>query len=256
MTQSDGATIPRLRLGILLWLAGTLGAVTVAVGVLPQLAAKMPLPAPVWVLIIAGGFQSALLVALAVWGGTALAAKVGLHAPAFEAAASRRPLLPALRPQVLPGLIAGLPGGLLLFASLRLSPARIAALQVQFTPPLYARVLYGGITEEVLLRWGLMTVITWLAWRTFQRQRGAVKPALVWLAIGASAVAFGAGHLPVANYLLGSLNVSVVVFVIGVNAVFGLLFGWLFWRRGLESAMIAHATTHIVNYLLIPFFPR
>ena len=253
MTESDTAPIPQLRLGLLLWLAATLGAVTVAVGVLPQLASKMPLPAPVWVLVIAGGFQSALLVALAVWGGTALAPQVGLHAPAFEAAASRRALLPTLRPQVLPGLIAGLPGGLLLFASLRLSPARVAALQGQFTPPLYARVLYGGITEEVLLRWGLMTLFTWLAWRSFQRQRGPVKPALTWLAIGASAVAFGAGHLPVANYLLGSLTVPVVVFVIGVNATFGFLFGWLFWRRGLESAMIAHATTHIVNYLLAAF---
>lgn len=250
MTRTDTAPLPRLRVGILLWSAGTLGAVTVAIGVLPPLSATLPLPAPLWLIMLASVFQSALLVALAVWGGTALAPAVGLRAPAFEAAATRRPIMPALRPQILPGLIAGVLGGLLLFASLRLSPAAIATLQGQFTPPLYARVLYGGITEEVLLRWGLMTVFTWLAWRLFQAKRGAVKPGVAWLAIAVSALLFGVGHLPVASYLIGSLNGPVVLFVVSLNATFGSLFGWLFWRRGLESAMVAHAMTHFVGYLV------
>jgi membrane protease YdiL (CAAX protease family) len=248
MTKTDTAPMPRLRVGILLWSAGTLGAVTVAVGVLPQISAKMPLPAPLWLITLASVFQSALVVALAVWSGTALAPAVGLRAPAFEAAATRRPVMPALKPQVLPGLIAGVLGGLLLFVSLWLSPAAIAGLQDQFSPPLYARMLYGGITEEVLLRWGLMTAFTWLAWRYVQGKRGAVNPGLTWLAIAVSALLFGVGHLPVASYLIGSLNGPVVVFVVGLNATFGLLFGWLFWRRGLESAMVAHAVTHLVSY--------
>lgn len=248
MTETDTAPLPRLRLGILLWSAGTLGAVTVAVGVLPPISAKMPLPGPLWLIMLASVFQSALLVALAVWGGTALAPAVGLRAPGFEAAAIRRPIMPVLKPQILPGFIGGVLGGLLLFASLLLSPPAIAAVQDQFNPPLYARVLYGGITEEVLLRWGLMTAFTWLAWRFFQGKRGAVNPGLIWLAIAMSALLFGVGHLPVASYLIGSLNAPVVLFVVGLNATFGLLFGWLFWRRGLESAMVAHAVTHVVSY--------
>ncbi len=243
------APIPRLRVGLLLWAAGMLGAVTVTVAILPQVAAKTPLPAPLWLLALASAFQSGLLVALAVWGGVSLAPAVGLRAPAFEAAATRTPIMPALKPQILPGFIAGVPGGLLLFASLRSSPVPIA-LQEQFTPPLYARMLYGGITEEVLLRWGLMTAFTWLLWRTIQSRRGAVKPGLTWLAIAASALLFGIGHLPVAAHLIGSLDGPVVLFVVGVNAAFGVLFGWLFWRRGLESAMIAHAATHLVSHLL------
>lgn len=249
MTTPGTTPIPKLRLGILLWSAGTLGAVAVTVGLLPQLSANMPLPGPLWLIMAASFSQSALLVALAVWGGVALAPAVGLRAPAFEAAALRRPIMAVLKPQILPGLIAGVPGGLLLFASLRLSPAPIAALQGQFTPPLYARVLYGGITEEVLLRWGLMTVFTWLTWRFVQRKSSAVKVELVWLAIAASALLFGAGHLPLAHFLLGSLNGPVVLFVVGLNAAFGLLFGWMYWRRGLESAMVAHAVTHLVSYV-------
>jgi membrane protease YdiL (CAAX protease family) len=110
-------------------------------------------------------------------------------------------------------------------------------------------LFYGGITEEVLLRWGLMTAITWLAWRFFQGKRGAVSPGLTWLAIAVSALLFGVGHLPAVSFLIGSLNGPVVLFVVGLNATFGLLFGWLFWRWGLESAMVAHAVTHLVSYV-------
>jgi hypothetical protein len=45
------------------------------------------------------------------------------------------------------------------------------------------------------------------------------------------------------------LTGGVVLFVVGVNAAFGVLFGYLFWRYGLEAAMIAHITTHVVSYL-------
>lgn len=253
MAKSDITPIPRLRIGMLLWSAATLGAVSVAVGVLPQLAAQMPLPAPLWLIMIASVFQSALLVALAALGGVALAPAVGLRAPAFEAAARRRSILPALKPQIVPGFMGGVLGGLVLFASLRLSPAAIAEVQSQFNPPLYARMLYGGLTEEVLLRWGVMTAFTWLAWRLFQGRGGAVNARLVWLAIAVSALLFGAGHLPVASVLIGSLNGPVVLFVVGLNATFGVLFGWLFWQWGLEAAMIAHALTHLVNYVVSPF---
>jgi len=238
------------RLGILLWLAGTLGAATVAVGVLPSLGSQMPLPAPLWLIMIASVLQSALLIALAAWAGTALAPAVGLRAPAFEAAASGGDTMAALKPQLVPGLIVGAVGGLLLFGSLRSPPAAMATMQGQFNPPFYARVLYGGVTEEVLLRWGLMTVFAWLAWRFLQRRSGAVTRGQMWLAIVASALLFGAGHLPVAAYLIGSLSAPVVFFVVGVNAIFGVLFGWLYWRRGLESAMIAHAMAHLVSYAI------
>ena len=245
--------IDRLRCGVLLWSAGVLGAVAVTVGVLPQLTTQVALPAPLWLITLASFFQSSLLIALAVWSGVALTPTVGLRAPAFEAVATGGSVATALKPQVLPGLVAGLLGGLLLFASLRLSPAPISALAQRFNPPLFARILYGGLTEELLLRWGLMTAFTWLAWRFLQGRRGTVKPGVVWLANAASALLFGAGHLPAASVLIGPLDFNVVFFVVGVNSTFGLLFGWLYWQRGLESAMVAHAMTHFVSYLITQF---
>jgi membrane protease YdiL (CAAX protease family) len=226
-----------------------LGVVAITATVLPQLLGEVTLPAPLWVVSLASVAQSALLVALAVWAGVTLGPKVGLRAPAFEAAVTARPIAPALRSQLLPGLIAGVLGGMLLFAVSRHAPAALAEVQERFNPPLLARMLYGGITEELLLRWGLMTALVWLAWRFLQHRRGAPRTGYVWLAIAVSAFLFGAGHLPAASVLVGALDVNVVAFVIGANAAFGLLFGYLFWRYGLESAMIAHALAHVVNYL-------
>jgi membrane protease YdiL (CAAX protease family) len=109
-------------------------------------------------------------------------------------------------------------------------------------------VLYGGVTEELLLRWGLMTVLVWLTWRFLQRRSGTPQPIYIWLAIVVSALLFGAGHLPATAMQVGELTGYAVLFVIGVNATFGLLFGYLYWRYGLEAAIIAHVTAHVVSY--------
>jgi membrane protease YdiL (CAAX protease family) len=225
------------------------GAVSVTVMVLPQLSAELTLPAPLWLIALAGVLQSGLLLALATWAGVALTPTVGFRAPLFEAAATRRPIPTELWSQLRAGVYAGVPAGLALLMFTRFSPSEIARLAGRFEPPLLARLLYGGITEEVLLRWGVMTSFTWLMWRLLQRPGEAVRPAYVSFAIVASALVFGLGHLPAAHFLLGGLTPSTLSWVIGVNTSFGLLFGWLFWRRGLESAMIAHATTHLVSHL-------
>jgi membrane protease YdiL (CAAX protease family) len=227
-----------------------LGVVVITVTVLPHLLGEVTIPAPLWVVSLASLTQSAVLVALAVWSGVALAPKVGLCAPAFEAAVTARSIASALRPQFLPGLVAGALGGAGLFAiGGYASPAALAEVQQRFAPPILARVLYGGVTEELLLRWGLMTALVWLAWRLLQRRRGTPQAVYFWLAIVVSALLFGAGHLPAAAMLVGALTGDVVLFVVGVNTAFGVLFGYLFWRYGLEAAMIAHATAHVVSYV-------
>jgi hypothetical protein len=246
----------RWRLAVYLWGASMAGAAILTVRLLPQLGAIMqqlggdrPLPGPLWLITLASLAQSGVLLALAVWAGVALTPAVGLRAPLFEAAAARQPVLPGLWTQVRPGLLAGVPAGLLLLWFTRLAPPEIAGLAARFEPPLSARLLYGGITEEVLLRWGVMTFLTWLLWRLLQRRGEPVRPVWVSLAIAASAVLFALGHLPVAHLVLGGFTPGTLAWVLGANTWFGLVFGWLFWRRGLEAAMVAHAMTHLVHFL-------
>ena len=194
------------------------------------------MPAPLWVLMLASFAQSAVVVGVATSVGVVLAPAVGLHAPAFEAAAAGRPIAPALRAATSPGRDRWRLGGVLLVAVSRYAPsALLASCRRRFNPPLLARVLYGGITEELLLRWGVMTALVWLAWRFLQRRSGTPQQRYVWLAIVVSAFLFGVGHLPVAKALPGTVDVGIATFVIGANAVFGFLFGYLLrggaWSR-------------------------
>jgi hypothetical protein len=235
-----------------MWLVGMLGTAVLAFLIVPGLIAEAAgdsqLPLPTWVASVASLVQGAIFLALAVWAGVALAPKVGLRAPVFEAVAGSSPIAAALCPQLVPGLLGGLAGGAFLVALSYISPSELTAAAQKSTLPLSARILYGGITEELMLRWGLMSLLLWLSWRFIQRKSTSPSALLYWLAIIASAVLFGVGHLPAAHALVGDLSFPVVAYVIGGNAAFGVLAGWLFWRFGLEAAILAHAITHVVAY--------
>jgi len=73
----------------------------------------------------------------------------------------------------------------------------------------------------------------------------------MWLAIVLAAVIFGAGHLP-AVMSLTALTPLVIVRTIVLNAVGGIIFGWLYWKKGLESAMISHFSADIVLHVIVP----
>ena len=106
------------------------------------------------------------------------------------------------------------------------------------------RFLYGGITEELLLRFGLMSVLVFIGWRITGRRAEGPHPTVVWAAIVIAAVLFGLGHLPALAQSV-DLTPALVARTVLLNAVAGLLFGWLYWRRSLEAAMVAHASFHV-----------
>jgi hypothetical protein len=175
-----------------------------------------------------------------------------LSSPVAEAAAVCKPIGYALNSQVVPGLLGGLAGGVsIVLTGLLWTPylpsevvTRISALG-EFVP-IITRLLYGGITEELLLRWGLMTLIVWAGWRLFQKGGNKPKPGIYIGAIVISSVVFGIGHLPIAYLLFPGATISLTLFVIVANSMFGLIAGFLFWKKGLESAMIAHMLAHVV----------
>jgi membrane protease YdiL (CAAX protease family) len=110
--------------------------------------------------------------------------------------------------------------------------------------PLVAGLLYGGITEEIMLRWGALSFFAWAVWRLFQRGEGAPSGGVLWIAIGLAALLFGAGHLPAAA-ALAPLDTMLIVRTVSLNALGGVFFGWLFCRYHLEAAMVAHASAHV-----------
>ena len=59
-----------------------------------------------------------------------------------------------------------------------------------------------------------------------------------------AALVFGASHLGAVSTLV-PLTAAIVIRTILLNALGGVVFGWWFWQRHLEAAMLAHAGTHV-----------
>ncbi len=104
-----------------------------------------------------------------------------------------------------------------------------------------ARILQGGIVEEVQFRWGAMSAVVWLGLRFVPGQRNIV----IWVGIVVAALIFGLFHLAGAAQLgLGDSRANVGLTIID-NALVGIVFGWLFWQYGLLAAIISHALIHV-----------
>lgn len=236
----------RLQLSAVLWIAAMVGVAVLSETVLPQLLKKTPSSLPASIVIAISMVQIAVLVALAVWAGVALGRPLGLRAPVAESALAGSGVWPALKAQLLPAFVVGLVVGGLLLALANRAPEQLQALSPAYEVPLAAKLLYGGITEEVLMRWGVMTAFIWLLWRVVQKRVGPPRNSLVVTGIVAAAVLFGLGHLPAAAAMGVGLSGPVVGYIIIGNAVPGILFGTLYWRRGLEAAILAHALAHAI----------
>lgn len=114
-------------------------------------------------------------------------------------------------------------------------------------PALLMGVLYGGLAEEVMMRWGLMSLVAWLLWTAQRRLSGvASQPSAVamWAAVAIAALVFAAGHLPALAQSV-TLTAPLVARTVLLNVLAGVAYGWLFWRKGLECAMLAHVVTHV-----------
>ncbi len=109
----------------------------------------------------------------------------------------------------------------------------------------------AGVTEEVIFRLFGVTVLAWIGSFLFKDAEGRPIPAVFWIANILIAVGFGIAHLP-ATALVGiPLTPLVITRAIVLNGVGGVIFGWLYWTRGLESAMVAHFSTDIVLHVIL-----
>jgi membrane protease YdiL (CAAX protease family) len=255
----------KTRLFVILWVAGAVGVLSFLLVDLTALLAQLPVPAETKIPSVTPGIkllsliQPTILLSFAVLIGVALASKVGLSSPMAEAAAGNGQLASALKPQIIPGLIGGFAGGVGIILNWFLwkpfLPSEFVARSLELNKllPLPTRLLYGGFTEELLLRWGLMTLLVWAAWRLFQKGQGEPQRVYFIGAIVVSSVIFGLGHLPFVFALVPDASIALILYVIAGNSIFGLIVGYLYWKKGLESAMIAHMLAHVVMLTAIFF---
>ncbi|WP_338441397.1 CPBP family glutamic-type intramembrane protease [Synechococcus elongatus IITB4] len=236
------------RSHLLLWLLGMTGVLSLLLLPLPPLGEAPLPPMALRVLVLV---QPTILLTVAVLIGARLAPAVGLQAPAVVAWSNRQNGWSLLQPQLWPALLAGLLSGVLLWAIAGVGQFLLPPeLTSTAAPPLLLRFLYGGITEEILLRWGLMTFLLWLGWRWGQRRQGLPQKRWVAIAIVLSAFVFAAAHLPYAAAIGLPLTPVLTGYLLLQNGLFGLVAGYLYWRYGLEAAIVAHWVVHLALAIL------
>lgn len=205
---------------------------------LPTLAPLPPGIPPVAVMV-----NPAILLVLMACAGAWAAPRLGLRAALILGTP-----LPWRAPVILTGAIwagAGLAAGLgvavLDHATAPLwAPDGAATLRAERSVgDVLLGMLYGGLTEEVLLRWGLLSLIA------LGLARFLPRGAALWGAVVLAALAFALAHLPALALAVDALTPPLLLRTILWNLLLGLLYGAALLRHGLEAAILAHAATHL-----------
>jgi vacuolar-type H+-ATPase subunit I/STV1 len=216
-------------------------------------------PKMIWSLI-----QNAMLYGLLIFTGLYIARRVGLGAPIFNGMVNKKDVGEDFRAMLVPALIVGiLGGGLVILLDNYIFAAPLQAelellgisLPKSVNPPVWQGLLaslYGGINEEVLLRLFVLTLIGGLIAIVFRKMDQKLPTGIFWTANILAAVLFGLGHLPTTAAIGLPLDFLVVTRAIVLNGLIGVGFGWLYWKYGLESAMLGHFTADIILHVLTP----
>lgn len=106
--------------------------------------------------------------------------------------------------------------------------------------------IYGGINEEIIYRLGLTTFLAWLIYKLKVSRKIAI-----WSSIIIVAILFGLSHLPTTAALT---PITTIIFIraILLNGIGGVVFGYLYWKFGLETAILSHFTADIVLHVIMP----
>jgi hypothetical protein len=246
----------------LLLIASLLGAAAALPFVLeifsPLIENSPPLPISLPLLVVVGVAQNLLMLGVVIGVGLLLARKIGLGAPLIESwLYSEKPPV-SLRDSFESGAVVGIAVGIVLvaivlaFAQHMPNLPFVKAAGVPIWKRLFA-CFYGGIDEEVLTRLFLLSLFAWLGVRFFQEQKTRLLPVTFWIANFVVAILFGLGHLPAASRIM-QITPEVVLLALVLNGIAAVSFGYLYWKRGLEAAMIAHFCADFMIYVVGPAF--
>ena len=216
------------------------------------------LPVPLFVLLTAQILQNVVIFAAAILAGLFFAKKVGLNIPIMEGWLEGRDFKGYFKSILGISLGLGILAGILIvgldYIFVLAGITVNIASATQITPPAWQGFLasfYGGINEEIALRLFLMTLLVWIFFKIKKTADGKPTKIGMWLAIFLAAIIFGAGHLP-AVASITTLTPILIARIIILNAIGGVIFGWLYWKKGLESAMVAHFSADIILHVIVP----
>jgi hypothetical protein len=224
-------------------LIGVLGLMTARVTQL--LAAEVRLSS-VWQPLILEVAVPTVAVVVAAIVGVWLNGVTGFQSTVYDWALDDDPG-PPRREGLVAGSIAGTGVGLLAVGFDVVTGAFVGGLAMPsglFGVAALGRIIYLSIAGEIVLRWGALSVLVYFAIGWFRvdgtepNRRHVVVGAIVVLA-ATMALLQTMGTVEPTIEPLRAVGVGVLNFVPGV------VFGAIFWRYSLETAMVAHATSHL-----------
>jgi len=153
----------------------------------------------------------------------------------------------------------GLAVGLFLLAVMRLViepvvPAIGSRMVAAGALPVWRRVaiIYvAAVGEELIFRLFLLSAVAGVGARLLRLPRHVPTPAVIWTAIGLSALLFAGVHLPAWGGAL-SFGVALALLVMTLNAVGGVVLGYVFVNRGIAAAIWTHAGADCAIQLIGP----
>ena len=220
----------------------------------PLIQASPPIPIPLPLLVLIGGVQNVLLFGVVTGVGLLLARKIGLGVPLLESWLYHEESPVRAADSFKAGVPVGITVGVILTVIILSVAPHMPGLPFvrAAQASIWKRVLacfYGGLDEEIFTRLFLLTLFAWLGVRFFQKQKTRLSPRSFWIANILVAILFGLGHLPAASRVM-QITPEVVVVALALNGIAAIPFGYLYWKRGLESAMIAHFCADFVIYVV------
>lgn len=192
--------------------------------------------------------QTLIMVFLMSLAGAVFSLRTGLHAILLDDLLQGQSVIPLIQNMVIPVIFYTL-AGLLVFLGLYygvvesiLDDSSLQAMRkMRSALGLDGCILYGGVVEEILARWGLINVISFLASLFVQEKSNS----LMWMAILLSGFIYTLSQLPAYLAVGCQANRRFMYSLLLLILWKAILFGGLFWQFGLAAAIVGHMLFHV-----------
>lgn len=116
-----------------------------------------------------------------------------------------------------------------------------------------AHILYNGLGQEVLLRWGVMsTIIYVLSAKGQDLNRWIYIIGIVFTAVLYAFSQYNTGAIE------GGFNAILILRTLSLNGLAGILYGWLYYKFHFEAAALSHVLANLLiilgNILIVTLF--
>lgn len=178
--------------------------------------------------------------------GSLLFDQMSFNLPFIEKFVYGRIIYPDPKQHLITGLLITIISILLFIIILRIFqfvyPGELEML-AKYRPAMKARLMFRALTEEVVGRFGLVTLFSWVCSLIFRTKKNFVY----WMGIILSALFIATVQTNIIIVkVFGFTNSHIFYYFFISKLVLGIVYGWLYWKHGLAISMMASASLSIL----------